>query len=437
MSHLAAACAEPALIVADDADTLANVARLVDAVQRHDGAPIVRLLLIVRDGVAFGRWLAESGPASVAREWTSTPVGVAGGEGDRRRWLGEALCAFRAALEPDKPFVMPHIRAVGVPGEVMMVTCARAALAAVAGGSAADIERVRAVDSDDIAAQLLEHERRRWAEVAADPQWRLQGTGVTDARLAEAMLALVLSGATTVEGALKVLGALEFAGEIRRAIVEWAQHVYPGFGLPGQPAVQPRPEYLTAVLIALSADPERAHVAEAVVGGDSGDADSVRTEALRGIIRAAGWFPRAAVLLDVVLDRAPAAVVPAIQAAALAGTPARVAVRDKLLTALARAELADDELKELMKITRQPGLARLRLALLRVRLERIRRATETPEEPAAACTVDLANALLNLGVGLRAVGKHREALTVEREAVALYRRLAGMWLVASDSPTAW
>ncbi len=390
------ACPEPTLIVVDDADMVADVGELVDELLRHDGVPLVRLLLIVRDGAAFGRLLADRGPMSAAREFECTTVGVAGGEGDRRRWFEEALAAFREELEreklrkePDQRFAPLRVGTVGAAGEVMMVTCARAALAALDGGDAAAIERVRLADSEEVATQLLVLERRRWVEFAADPRWHLGGRVVTDAALSEVMLALVLAGPNDLDQAMVVVARLKGMGghpeSVYRAIVEWAEQVYPPSDPSGPRLVEPRPEYLAAALVALCVGPAYGHVVDAALEPAQSEIvpREIGPEVLVGVIRSAGWFPRAAELLGSVLGRRPELVVPAIRAAALAGLSARIAVRAQLHTAIIGIEMADNVLQDLVQVTDLPGLRRLRASLLRQVVEHARRAVDTVDDPAA------------------------------------------------------
>ncbi|MGH3612794.1 MAG: tetratricopeptide repeat protein [Pseudonocardia sp.] len=441
------ACGDPTLIVVDDADLNPGTAPLVDAVLCQEGGLLVRVLVLVRDAAAFRVWLAQRGPARLDRRWPVTHIGVAGADGDRRRWFAQMVSAYRRVLAPSPPpvpvgrsgsprrpgplAVAPGIPAddlgpVGAAGEPLMVTCARAALAAVAGGARADVDAVRTAGSDEVAAQLVAHEQRRWAEAAADPKWGVNGAGLTDSLRAKAVLALVLAGPSTLDGAVAVLQRLPaLKGQpqaVHSAVVEWARHLYPG-GAGATGVVAPRPDFLAGALVARCAADDHRDVLDAVIGDSHGGA-GIEAGSLVGMVRAAAWFPAAAPLLGFVLDRVPTAVAAAIEAAALAGGDTRRAVGALLHAALVRAVLSDDTVSRLLDLTDQDGLWRLRVDLYRITVDRARAAAAAAPVESDQERLDLARSLTNLGVSLWEGGEHREALTTFREAVALWRTLA-------------
>ena len=251
------ACKEPTLVIVDDANTVPDVAELLDHVQRHEGEPRIRVLLVVRDAAAFTAWLARHDPAHVIQAWDGqaiTSVEPVGGEGDRKQWFAAALAAYAAALRLGPvQLTRTDLGAVGVAGEPMLVTCVRAALAAVDGASRAAINAVRQAGTDALAERLVEHEMRRWSDSAADPHWGVQAPGVTDEGRADAVLALVMSGATTPESGIAVLRRIprrlsDQPQGMLDALVTWARHLYPASaGFTGSAAlIVPEPEFVAS-----------------------------------------------------------------------------------------------------------------------------------------------------------------------------------------------
>ncbi|MGQ0575015.1 MAG: tetratricopeptide repeat protein [Pseudonocardia sp.] len=366
--------------------------------------------------------------AGLAREWPVTQVGVAGADSDRSRWFVAALREYRRALDGDAGYDPPDVGAVGEPGEPMMVTTTRAVLAAAAGGTRADVDAVRVAGSGELAARLVGHEQRRWAESAADPRWKLDAPGVTDDVLAQAVLGLVLAGPTSVERAVEIvrrLPALCTPTALAPAVVAWAAHLYPGSAAGGAPLPAPSPEFLAAALVARCAEPDRRALVDAVFGGPGTDAG-----ALAGLARAAAWFPAAAALLAAALVEpaqgsdlpTPDRAVAAVEAAALAGPRAQLAVRAVLLDALARAAPPLDAVVRLLVVTDGAGLDRVRVQLHRLVVEHAR--AEAGRAGGDAEKARLAAALDDLEGGLHDVGDSHAAVAVQREAVGLWRVLA-------------
>jgi hypothetical protein len=440
------ACGDPTLVVVDDADLVTDTLRLLDDAVRQPVIRPLRVLLLVRDADAFDRWLTERAPERVARTWPVTRIGVVGAESDRRRWFAQALIAYRQALgswpsaparadgecassrdgESEPPEVQViDFGPVGSAHEPMMVTCARAALAAAAGGSRAAVDAVRSVGSDEVAARVVAYEKRRWLASADDPRWRINGLGLTGPVLADAVLALVLAGPSTQADAVAVLHRLHGLGgqpeAVYGAVVKWASHLYPS--VVGRSAVvSPPQDFVAAALVAYCASsPEHVDARDAAFGEHESE---VTADGLAGVVRAAGWFPPAATLLRAILNRRPDVVVPAIEAAALASSDVRRAVGQQLHPALLRAAIRDDTISNLLDLTDCDGLRRLRAELLQIVVECIRGGGASAEHDGNDVRVELATALRELGLGLSAVGEHREALRADREAVALWRDLA-------------
>ncbi|HZG91114.1 MAG TPA: hypothetical protein VEZ42_12965, partial [Pseudonocardia sp.] len=207
------ACAEPTLIVVDDADTEPGVPGLIQHATTHNSArPAhrVKVLLVVRDGDAYQHWLTHHPDNHVRRRWPHTALTATGAAGDRRRWFVQAARAAATALGLDPPAVSDiDARPVGIDGEPMVVTEARAVLAARA-GSRARIDALRTAGIDAIATELVALERRRWEHDALrnpNPQWNLPADLNAEHR-ATAVLALVLHAPTTPDDAAAVLRGL-------------------------------------------------------------------------------------------------------------------------------------------------------------------------------------------------------------------------------------
>jgi hypothetical protein len=169
------ACKEPTLIVVDDAEIEADVVSLVRGViGLQGGKQQVKVLVVVRDGDVFGEWLRQRLPDELAVHWPMTSLKVMGERSDRSRWFAQAAWAYAEVLERPRPPVSDRdTRPVGMDGEPMMVTQARAVLVALGDGSRAHAEAVRITGTDTLADGLFEHERKRWNRAAADARWCL------------------------------------------------------------------------------------------------------------------------------------------------------------------------------------------------------------------------------------------------------------------------
>ena len=417
------ACQEPTLLIVDDADTVPDVGELLDQVQRHEGEPRIRVLLVVRDAAVFTAWLARHNPAHVAQAWDAeaiTLVEPVGEDGDRKQWFAASLGAYAVVLRLGPVQVTrANVGAVGVAGEPMMVTCARAALAAVDGASRAAIDAVRQAGPDALAERLVEHEMRRWSDTVADPHWGVQAPGVTDEGRADAVLALVLSGATTPASGIAVLRRIPRLSDqpqgMLDALVTWARHLYPASaGFTGSAAlVVPEPEFLAAALAARCTHQDRAGLVAAALGADPGGS----SVAFAPLVRAAAWFPAAATMVVDVLEQNPARVVEAIEATALAGPGACRVLGAHLARLLTTAPMGQEDGARLLGIVEGAGLGHVFAALCRRAVAEARAAVK--DESTAVNRADLAGALHNLAASLWEVGEYREALTTVREAVAL------------------
>lgn len=414
-------CGDPTLIVVDDADLWPECVRVLDDVLRYDGHAALRAVFLVRDAEGFEQWLAQRWPAGrgappTNSSWDVMHMRVIGEIGDRRRWFAASLTAYRAVLAPGIAFIAPDCSRVGEPGEPMLVTCVRAALAALAGGSQADIDAVRVAGTSEIARQVLAHERGRWVRSARDSRWCITGPGLTDNILCEAVLALILAGSVTTSDASATLGRLRLMNgqpdAVVEAIAEWARSLYPRSGAGGA-LVAPVPEFLLGAIIASCADSVNRDVVGAVFSPSSDLALRTPTP----LVRAASLFPAAAALVRALLAAHPALVVSVFESAAFSGLAAQGAVRGELLVALARATLVDADVQRLLDVVDLVGVAALRVAVHRIALDRVRAAVATSSEGSAS----LGRAMRRLGVALTDSEEHDEAAAVLRAAVQLAR----------------
>lgn len=224
------ACEEPTLVVVDDADTEPGVAALIEQLGGWANQGQLKVLLLVRDAASFEHWVHQQLPDGQRGSLPTTTLAVVGEAGDRRRWFVEATRAYAAALGVAPPPVSDvDTRPVGADGEAMVLTQARAALAALA-GTRDRADALRTAGLDRVATALVEHERQRWNRAAQDSRWGLPESFTAEARL-EALLALVLLAPATPGEATGVLRRLprfrDRADEnLLRNIVAWAHHLY-------------------------------------------------------------------------------------------------------------------------------------------------------------------------------------------------------------------
>ena len=140
------------------------------------------------------------------------------------------------------------------------------------------------------------------------------------------------------------------------------------------------------------------------------------------LVRATAFFPAAGALVVDVLERHPAALGAAVQATALAGPRAGRALSAHLAGLVTTTPMEREDVTHLLVVAEGTGLGRVRVALHRLEVAAARAAAD--KNPTTVNRADLANSLSNLGVSLYEVGERREALTVHREAIALFRELA-------------
>ena len=197
--------------------------------ERHED-PAVRVVLVTRS--AGGLRAALAGKLEERHAWVVSGAAeldlvTEGGPDDQVRWFGEAVAAFAAALGKPPPVLrgtVPGGRTVAEP----FVMLQGQALLAVLGQGTSD---PRDLPPDELAAALMDHERRRWRAVGASWDW-----GGGRAPLAEvqgrAVAALALLGADSKAEAMEIVRRvpellMRPCGGRLAAVVSWAAGLYP------------------------------------------------------------------------------------------------------------------------------------------------------------------------------------------------------------------
>ena len=415
------ACREPTLVVVDDADTQPGVASLVEQVGERVERGEVKVLLLVREATVFQTWLHQQLPDAQRVHFPTTPLAVVGGPGDRRRWFVEAVRAYAAALDvPPPPVSDIDTRPVGADGDPMIVTQVRGVLAALA-GTRERADAIRTAGIDRVAAGLIEHERQRWDRAAGDPEWDLQA-GLTAKDREKALLALVLLAPTTDANVVMVLQRLprfrDKPQDVLYHVADWAHHLYPG-GEAGQ--VEPSPDFLRDALLAGLAQPGHAELTESLLSAlptpDGQDGAGMLTR----LVRAAALFATVAQLVGKIVHHQPTLLTAAIESLVLTGPAARVIERH-LVEAITLDMFTAPETERLLDLLEPTQFAPLRAALQQLAVQHARRALD--EDDVEETHAALAVALNSLGVSLRALGRHQQALDADEEALRLWRDLA-------------
>ncbi len=412
------ACQEPTLVVVDDADTEPGVASLIEELGEQEGRGQVKVLLLVRDAEVFEQWVQQQLPDRHRGHLPTMPLAVVGEAGDRRRWFVEAARAYATALNiPPPPVSDMDTRPVGTDGEAMVVTQARAALAALA-ATRDRADSIRTAGIDRVAAELIEHERQRWNRAATDPRWGLPESFTVEARQ-EALLALALLAPATpaeVAGVLRQLPRFRDGTDegLLRNVLAWAHHLYPG---PGPAQVEPSPNFLRGVLLTALRSPAQAELTDSLLSALS---RPQCTEVLTRIIRAAALFGTVAPLVGKVVQAQPSVLGGAIESLVLAG-PAAWSAERHLLVAITPSVFSADEIRRLLDLLRPTQLHHLRAALQECAVQHARDAQDKDDTEETRAALGLA--LNNLGPSLGEMGRYPEALTVSEEAVSLWRGL--------------
>ncbi|MFJ1760116.1 tetratricopeptide repeat protein [Amycolatopsis sp. NPDC088138] len=395
------ACAQPALLVIEDADRIAGLAGFL---QRAAAEPDrIRVVLTSRDGDALRTRLRDD-PDTALGPVLRAPVlelPAVGDAEDRQRWYVEAVRHYAHALDLPRPDV-PGTAPVGHDGDAMLVLQARALLTVL------DRPGARTLGLDDVVVELAGTERQRWAR---DP--RLPSGWDTRPEVpAQVVGVLALLPASDPGQAAEWLRALApLAGEgarpDRAALAGWACTRYP-VGPDGR--IEVRPHLVGEWLLLQTAETVFAHF--------SGLDPETVVSATAVVARACGSFPRWLPVLWQLLRRYPE----------LAGRTVPVVLDHGVVSpALDRGleavmlDAPHDQIDALLA----PRLSwdSFPHALCAQWTLRVRRRREPPAgEPGRNHEV-LAEALTNLGMSLRGLGRVPEALPVVTEAVGLYREL--------------
>jgi tetratricopeptide (TPR) repeat protein len=379
---------EPVLLIVEDADRVAGVDVLIGQAARHPA--LVRLLLLTREAASL-RTLPDAVLPNLSAVEMLTPIGE---EGDRTRWFAEAVSAYARTFGvpvPDLP-----TSPVGLAEDTPLVLHARALLA-VHGRAGA-----RTLTLREIATELVGLEQRHWQ---AD-QVRLLPAGCDTEVLAEAVTVLqLLPASNLVEAAALLRRVPQFAHDsangTRIAVARWARRRYP----PGADhCLRLIPNLVAERLLidTLTRVPQLLH--------------DLPAAAFAVLTRAYGTFADALDLLVTTLEQHRARSV-ALHVVLTTGV-----VTPDLDRALARLISPNDPGTFPIFPTSKTldTLPHLGCAIARVVLARFRAlGREQPDR----YRPDLASALTLLGRRLRALGRPREALAADEEAVALRREL--------------
>jgi tetratricopeptide (TPR) repeat protein len=420
-----AAAEEACVILADDADGRPDLVPLLDALAEHAGEPVIRVLLVTRSADGLRESLAARVSERHAEIVSGAPaleLAPAGGADDQARWFDEAVRAFARHLEVTAPVAPGHISA-GPAGhasrapvrEPFVMTLARA-LVAVLDRDAGD-PAPRRLSFEQVAEELMRHERRRWDAAASAWDWGMGGAPSPAVR-ERAITALALLGAdgeAEAAQALRRVPELEDASSERRhAIASWIASLYPS-GI--TPRIRPDIIGEWFVVSQLNGNPALARNLQA------GLTDDQASQALGLLARAADWLEPAAPLFGQFAGGDVRRQILAAVQATLTGDVGRNLLDEVLASQLGsspgRWEI--DQLTALSDRIPEHVLLRTRLMLgvLTVAEYRVLAAGDPDAHNPA-----LARALDNLGAQLDALGRHHEALTAATEAITLYRALA-------------
>jgi tetratricopeptide (TPR) repeat protein len=410
------------LVVVDDADLepAADIAALI----RHTATGQVRVLLTVRDAASFTELMDGQLPT---RKWESRTLAVVGEANDRRRFFANAVRGYlglpKNAAVPD--WASPQRGRVGQDGETMVWTHARAALA-VLDGDPVVAAAMRTADPADLAAEIIAHERRRWAMSLTDPRWATVRP-LSEHTREEAVLAPMLRGSRTPDDAVAVLARAprlrsRTDPDLLDTLAEWAHHLYP---FPGE-WVQPRPGLLLGALLAVALQPQHERLLAAI---DLPAATLADPRLLTRLARAATGFPAIGQLLRrLVAESAGAAALPHLVGAVLRAGPDGLALQDDLVAALDGHAIPPEQADDLLARTRVPKWRWLHVAIHTAKIRYLRAADSANTDRGRAV---LAPALRALSLAYTQVGDHGAAIATTRESVALYRELVASGRQAS------
>ena len=179
----------------DDAEDRDDLIPLLNALTEQYTSPATRVILLARSAAGLTASLASQ--LYDRHEWIVTRAPVLdlqpeGGSEDRERWFAEAVAAFAASSSlrkvagPARPY--PGRPDVTQP---ILVLHAQALLAVL--GTGDDEKDPQKLSFEQIAAELMKHEKRRWDAMART--WKWGSGGIPGESLQErSIAALILLG---------------------------------------------------------------------------------------------------------------------------------------------------------------------------------------------------------------------------------------------------
>ncbi|MFG1605131.1 hypothetical protein [Actinoplanes sp. NPDC049265] len=408
-------CGDPALMVIDDADTRAELPRLLEVLAEHGGRPRVRLLLIARDGDALlaglrplvadaSRWLVQG--ANVVE------VGALGGAGDRERWYALAVGRFARKVGVLAPSTASLAGVVGADDETMLALQARALLTVLtAPGQVGAVTAVRRLPVGQVIAELFTHEQAWWEGSAALERWGM--SGFASETRERAILVLAVRGTTDEESAVRALRRVpdlaDATGSQLRSLARWVASLYPAVGS----RILMKPDLFGDWFITdrLTSQPR---LAAALLS----DLDAAEMEwALAVLTRAAAVFPSMLPVLAQVWEAAGGSRIEAAVRTVVVHHTARLDQQFAVFLAHADIPVATLEAVDAQLPEHQMPRSKAAVAQRLVALYRGLAADDPAHQP------NFASALNNLGTRLWALGEHGPAYEATSEAVTLCRAL--------------
>jgi tetratricopeptide (TPR) repeat protein len=409
-------CADPVLVLVDDADGRPDLEALLEDLADDRGGPPIRVLLIVRTAEAFApiaarlpdpqKWILASDKMPVRK------IEAFGSEEDHVHWYREAVKAY-AAIRHTPPPDLPggaRQRIAGAKDEPILALHARALLAVL------DCERHRpghrrasVMPFDQVAEALFAHEQRRWREIADQADGRLTDLAavVQDRAVAALMLASATDEVQAVTALRWVPNLADASAERLANIARWALSLYPS---DSSQAINVQPDMLAEWFIVnqLARTPQFiSHL---------GALTQTQVLSLLALLaHASDHMPDAAPLYANVILGDPISRVRAGVTTALTAGPGRLLLDGALASLVTKTSWPAGSLRELDRQIPPKALPRTRAAISHAIVENAR---ENHIEE------NLANALRIHSVRLSELGRYREGLTFSQEALALWRDLA-------------
>jgi tetratricopeptide (TPR) repeat protein len=446
---------EPAVLVADYAETRPDLAGLLAEAVAAGGCPDVRVVLLARSAGEWWRQLlagADYRLSVVLEQAEPLCLGPLTGADGWQELFGEAVTAFAGRLgvaRPDARLLLDD------PGAVVLVVHAAALLAVLDHAAAGGGGPARVYSAGEVLTGLLGHEARYWHKSAV-ARGLVLDTGVQ--RLAVAVACLAGAGSESeAAGLLACVPDLAGSAERRGQVARWLHDLYPAPAsgdMGGEWLGALRPDRVAEHLVTSELD-GRGELVPGLLAGLGGDrlvrALTVLGRAARDDGRAARLL-RGAVEGDLEHLAVPALAVAAetnpdvagMLTAALTAAPAPKPVLEQIAGALpyptfALAGTASEVFQQLAAGTAPGSSERAGLLIsLSNRLGALGRREEALAAIEEAATIrralaqarpdaflpDLAMSLNNQSGRLADLGRREEALAAIEEAVTIRRALA-------------